>query len=33
VLAKLLSGALAYCGANEIPDTAVVVDMDPLSLL
>jgi len=33
VLTKLLSGALAYCEANEIPDTAVLVDMDPLSLL
>ena len=33
VLTKLLSGALAYCGAKEIPQTAVLVDMDPLSLL
>ncbi len=33
VLTKLLSGALAYCEAKEIPDTAVLVDMDPLSLL
>jgi len=33
VLAKLLSGALSYCEAKEIPDTAVLVDMDPLSLL
>jgi len=33
VLVKLLSGALAYCEANEIPDTAVLVDMDPVSLL
>jgi primosomal protein N' (replication factor Y) len=33
VLTKLLSGALAYCEAKEIPDTAVVVDMDPLNLL
>jgi primosomal protein N' (replication factor Y) len=33
VLTKLLSGALSYCDAKEIPDTAVVVDMDPLSLL
>ena len=33
VLTKLLSGALAYCEEKEIPDTAVLVDMDPLSLL
>jgi primosomal protein N' (replication factor Y) (superfamily II helicase) len=33
VLAKLLNGALAYCDAKEIPQTAVLVDMDPLSLL
>ena len=33
VLTKLLSGAMAYCEAKEIPDTAVLVDMDPLSLL
>ncbi|HYL84834.1 MAG TPA: primosomal protein N' [Candidatus Angelobacter sp.] len=33
VLTKLLSGALAYCDAKEIPQTAVIVDMDPLSLL
>jgi primosomal protein N' (replication factor Y) (superfamily II helicase) len=33
VLTKLLSGALAYCGEREIPQTAVLVDMDPLSLL
>jgi primosomal protein N' (replication factor Y) (superfamily II helicase) len=33
VLTKLLSGAMAYCDANEIPLTAVLVDMDPLSLL
>jgi primosomal protein N' (replication factor Y) len=33
VLTKLLGGALAYCEAKEIPDTAVLVDMDPLSLL
>ena len=32
-LTKLLSGALAYCDAKEIPQTAVLVDMDPLSLL
>jgi primosomal protein N' (replication factor Y) len=33
VLTKLLSGAMAYCDAREIPQTAVLVDMDPLSLL
>jgi primosomal protein N' (replication factor Y) (superfamily II helicase) len=33
LLTKLLSGALAFCDANEIPQTAVLVDMDPLSLM
>jgi len=33
VITKLLSGALSFSEANEIPQTAVVVDMDPLSLL
>ena len=33
VLTKVLSGALAFCDAKEIPQTAVLVDMDPLSLL
>ena len=33
VLTKLLSGTMAYCDAKEIPQTAVLVDMDPLSLL
>ena len=33
VLTKLLSGAMAFCDAKGIPDTAVLVDMDPLSLL
>ncbi len=33
VLTKLLSGGMAYCDAKEIPQTAVLVDMDPLSLL
>jgi len=33
VLTKILSGALVYCDANEIPQTAVLVDMDPLTLL
>ena len=33
LLAKVLSGALAYCEKKEIPQTAVLVDMDPLQLL
>jgi primosomal protein N' (replication factor Y) len=33
VLTKLLGGAMAYCEAKEIPETAVLVDVDPLSLL
>jgi primosomal protein N' (replication factor Y) len=33
VLTKLLAGALDHCEANEIPDNAVIVDMDPLSLM
>ncbi len=33
VLTKVLGGAMAYCDAKEIPQTAVLVDMDPLSLL
>jgi primosomal protein N' (replication factor Y) len=33
VITKLLSGALSFCDGNEIPQTAVLVDMDPLSLL
>ena len=32
LLTKLLAGALAYCEQKEIPETAVLVDMDPLSL-
>lgn len=32
ILTRLLSGAMAYCDAQEIPQTAVLVDMDPLSL-
>ena len=32
LLTKLLAGALAYCEAKEIPQMAVLVDMDPLSL-
>jgi primosomal protein N' (replication factor Y) (superfamily II helicase) len=33
VLTKLLAGAVDYCDAKEIPQTAVLVDMDPLTLL
>ena len=33
LLTKLLQQALARCEAQEIPRTAVLVDMDPLSLL
>ena len=33
VLTKLLSGALAYCHSKEIPQPAILVDMDPLNLL
>jgi primosomal protein N' (replication factor Y) len=33
LLTKVLSGALVFCDANEIPQTAVLVDMDPLSLM
>ncbi len=32
ILARLLGGAMAYCDAQEIPQTAVLVDMDPMSL-
>jgi primosomal protein N' (replication factor Y) len=33
VLTRLLSGAMAFADAKEVPQTAVLVDMDPLSLL
>jgi primosomal protein N' (replication factor Y) (superfamily II helicase) len=33
VLTKLLGGAMAYCEAKDIPETAVLVDMDPVNLL
>ena len=33
VLTKVLTGALAFCDGNEIPQTAVLVDMDPLTLM
>jgi len=32
-LAKLLAGAMLYADAKEIPQTALLVDMDPLQLL
>jgi primosomal protein N' (replication factor Y) len=32
-LTKLLSGALSFCDTHEIPQTAVLIDMDPLTLL
>ena len=32
VLTKLLNGALVYCDTREIPQTGLLVDMDPLSL-
>jgi len=33
LITRVLSGALAFCDAHEIPQTAVLVDMDPLTLL
>jgi primosomal protein N' (replication factor Y) len=33
VLTKILSGAMNFCDAKGIPQTAVLVDMDPLSLM
>jgi primosomal protein N' (replication factor Y) (superfamily II helicase) len=33
VLTRLLTGALSYCDSHEIPQTAILVDMDPLNLL
>jgi primosomal protein N' (replication factor Y) (superfamily II helicase) len=33
VLTRILSGALAHADAKEIPQTAILVDMDPLNLL
>ncbi|HEU0369145.1 MAG TPA: hypothetical protein VFR42_08055, partial [Candidatus Acidoferrum sp.] len=32
-LAKLLAAALSYADSKEIPQTALLVDMDPLQLL
>ena len=33
LLAKILGGAMTYLERKEIPETAVLVDMDPLSLM
>ena len=33
VLTNILSGALTYADTKEIPQTAILVDMDPLNLL
>src|ERR1700722_1939351 len=33
VMTKLLSSAMNFCDAKEIPQTAVLVDVDPLSLM
>jgi primosomal protein N' (replication factor Y) (superfamily II helicase) len=33
VLTRILAGVLAFCDANEIPQTAVLADMDPLTLM
>jgi primosomal protein N' (replication factor Y) len=33
VLTRVLSGALPYADSKEIPQTAILVDMDPLNLL
>jgi primosomal protein N' (replication factor Y) (superfamily II helicase) len=32
LLTKILTGARSYCEAKEIPQTAVLIDMDPLTL-
>ena len=31
-LAKILNGCLDFCDSKEIPETAVIVDVDPASL-
>jgi primosomal protein N' (replication factor Y) (superfamily II helicase) len=33
LMTRLLGGAMAYCETKEIPQTAVLVDVDPLSLM
>jgi len=33
VMTKLLSSAMNFCDAKEIPQTSVMVDVDPLSLM
>jgi hypothetical protein len=31
-LARALSGCLDFCASKDIPETAVIVDVDPASL-
>jgi primosomal protein N' (replication factor Y) (superfamily II helicase) len=33
LLAQVLEGCLAFCAAKKIPETAVIVDVDPVNLL
>jgi len=33
LITRVLAGALAFCDTNGVPQTAVLVDMDPLTLL
>jgi len=33
LLSKILAGVLAHAGKKEIPETAILVDMDPINLL
>jgi primosomal protein N' (replication factor Y) len=33
LMTKVLGGAIAYCDGKNIPQTAVLVDVDPLSLM
>ena len=33
VLTRLLAGAMAFCEERQIPQTAILVDMDPVSLM
>jgi len=32
-LTRVLSGVLPYCDVKQIPQTAILADVDPLSLL
>ena len=32
ILGKALAGALDFCAAKQFPETAVIVDVDPISL-